>query len=41
MKICKDRVWSLSKVEKVDGERIIHCGKTSYVLHYQNGAFVV
>lgn len=41
MKICKGRVWSLSEVKKVDDERILHCGKTSYVLHYQNGAFVV
>lgn len=41
IKLCKDRVWSLSEVKNVDDERILHCGKASYVLHYQNGAFVV
>lgn len=39
--ICDDRVWHLSRLEEIKDERILHCGRSSHLLRYQDNVFVI
>lgn len=39
--VCNDKVWSLSHSNEANDERILHYGRSSHLLRYQDNVFVI